>query len=171
MTAIHFSWLDYGLFAAYLLATLAIGGLFFREQASLAEYFLAQRSMGRVVVAMTILASLFSGISFLAAPSEGYAHGITFYLVNIAFFVATPLTTLVILPSDHRAGRPGRLGRGRRGPGADLLRHPRLVPLVRDDRLPDDDVRRLPLQPPRAGPDIRAAQGPDLGRPRGGRGR
>src|SRR4051812_31887191 len=98
MTTIHFSWLDYSVFAAYLLATLAVGGLFFREQASLAEYFLAQRSMGRVVVAMTILASLFSGISFLAAPSEGFTHGFTFYLVNVAFFAATPVTTLVILP-------------------------------------------------------------------------
>src|SRR4051812_6947751 len=98
MPAIHFSWPDYGVFVVYLLATLAIGGLFFREQASLAEYFLAQRSMGRVVVAMTILASLFSGISFLAAPSEGYAHGLTFYLVNVAFFVATPITTLLFLP-------------------------------------------------------------------------
>lgn len=46
--------------------------------------------MGSVVVAMTILASLFSGISFLAAPSESYENGAVFYLANIAFFFAPP---------------------------------------------------------------------------------
>lgn len=95
---LHFGWLDYAVFAGYLLATLAIGGLFFREKSNLSEYFLAQRSMGHVIVAMTILASLFSGISFLAAPSEGYSNGMTFYIVNFSFFIATPLTTLVFLP-------------------------------------------------------------------------
>src|SRR3954468_3354989 len=99
----HFNLLDITVFAAYLLASLAIGPSFFREQESLRDYFLAGRSMGRVVVAMTILAALFSGISFLAAPSEGYANGIAFYLVNVSFFIATPITTLLFLPFFYQA--------------------------------------------------------------------
>ncbi|SIO41032.1 solute carrier family 5 (sodium-coupled monocarboxylate transporter), member 8/12 [Singulisphaera sp. GP187] len=95
---LHFSWIDYTVFGGYLLLTLTIGGMFFREKSNLSEYFLAQRSMGSVIVAMTILASLFSGISFLAAPSEGYAYGLTFYIVNFSFFIATPITTLLFLP-------------------------------------------------------------------------
>jgi sodium-coupled monocarboxylate transporter 8/12 len=94
----HFNWIDIAVFVAYLLATVAIGLRFSREQDSLSEYFLAGRSMGRVVIAMTILAALFSGISFLASPSEGYANGIAFYLVNLGFFIATPITTYVFLP-------------------------------------------------------------------------
>ena len=94
----HFSLLDYVVFAAYLLLTAAIGLWFVKGQRNLDEYFLAGRSMGSVVIAMTILASLFSGISFLAAPSEGYANGVAFYLVNFGFLIATPLTTLVFLP-------------------------------------------------------------------------
>ena len=94
----HFTLLDYAVFVAYLSLTAAIGFWFVKGQRNLDEYFLAGRSMGSVVVAMTILAALFSGISFLAAPSEGYANGIAFYLVNIGFLVATPLTTLVFLP-------------------------------------------------------------------------
>jgi sodium-coupled monocarboxylate transporter 8/12 len=92
-----FSLLDYAVFAGYLLLTAAIGLWFVRGQRNLDEYFLAGRSMGSVVVAMTILAALFSGISFLAAPSEGYANGLAYYLVNLGFLVATPLTTLVFL--------------------------------------------------------------------------
>lgn len=94
----YFSLLDYVVFALYLLGTLAIGTLFIKGPRDLNEYFLAGRTMGSVVVAMTILASLFSGISFLAAPSEGYANGPLFYLANIAFFIATPVTAMLILP-------------------------------------------------------------------------
>lgn len=94
----HFAWLDYAAFVAYLAASVAIGLVFVNEQDNLSEYFLARRSMGRVVVSMTILAALFSGISFLASPSESYLHGPAFFLVNLGFFLATPLTTLFILP-------------------------------------------------------------------------
>jgi sodium-coupled monocarboxylate transporter 8/12 len=93
-----FTLLDYSIFAGYLILTVAIGLLFINRQRNLDEYFLAGRSMGSVVIAMTILASLFSGISFLAAPSEGYANGPVFFLVNLGFFIATPLTTIVFLP-------------------------------------------------------------------------
>ena len=98
-----FTFLDYGIFAAYLLLTVAIGTIFIKGQRNLDEYFLAGRSIGSVIIAMTILASLFSGISFLAAPSEGYANGPIFYLVTLGFFVATPITTLVFLPFYYNA--------------------------------------------------------------------
>lgn len=95
---VHFHWIDVAVFVAYLLATVAIGARFARDHETLSEYFLAGRSMGRIVIAMTILAALFSGISFLASPSEGYANGSAFFLVNLGFFVATPVTTLLFLP-------------------------------------------------------------------------
>ena len=93
-----FSLLDYLIFAFYLLATAAIGTMFFKGQRNLDEYFLAGRGMGSVVVAMTVLAALFSGISFLAGPSEGYEHGMAYYLINVAFFISTPLTAIVFIP-------------------------------------------------------------------------
>ena len=92
-----FGWLDYLIFGAYLALTAAIGLWFVRGQRDLKEYFLAGRSMGSVVVSMTTLAALFSGITFLAAPGEGYVNGPAFFLVNLGFFIATPLTTLVFL--------------------------------------------------------------------------
>ena len=95
---VHFSPLDYSIFALYLLVTVAIGTLFIKGQRTLDEYFLAGRGIGSVIVAMTVLAALFSGISFLAGPSEGYANGPVFYLVNLSFFIATPVTALVFLP-------------------------------------------------------------------------
>jgi len=99
----HFTWLDYIVFATYLLATVAIGTVFVRGQRSVSEYFLAGRSMGSLVISMTMLAALFSGISFLAAPAEGYANGFAFYLVNLGFFIATPLATIFVLPVFYQA--------------------------------------------------------------------
>lgn len=98
-----FTLLDYSIFAAYLLLTVAIGTVFIKGQRSLDEYFLAGRSISSAIIAMTILASLFSGISFLAAPSEGYANGPIFYLVTLGFFIATPITTLIFLPFYYKA--------------------------------------------------------------------
>ena len=94
----HFSLLDYTVFALYLAASVSIGTMFIKGQRNISEYFLAGRSMGSLLVAMTVLASLFSGISFLAGPSEGYQHGPIFYLVNLAFFIATPVTALLFIP-------------------------------------------------------------------------
>jgi sodium-coupled monocarboxylate transporter 8/12 len=99
----HFTWLDIAVFVLYLLASVAIGVYFTRGQKDLSEYFLAGRSMGRVVLSMTILAALFSGISFLASPSEGYANGMAFFLVNLGFFIATPVTTLLVLPYFYQS--------------------------------------------------------------------
>lgn len=99
----HFGWLDYSVFSVYLLVTTAIGLAFSRGQDSLSEYFLAKRSMGRVVISMTVLAALFSGISFLAMPSEAYANGPAFFLANLGFFIATPITTLFVLPFYYQS--------------------------------------------------------------------
>src|SRR5688572_13326741 len=95
----HFESLDYAAFALYLGATVGIGLLFTKGQRNLDEYLLAGRSMGSVLVAMTIVASLFSGVSFLAAPSEGYANGLAYYFVNLAYFIATPVTVILFLPA------------------------------------------------------------------------
>lgn len=99
----YFGWIDIAVFVAYLLGTVAIGICVSRGREGLSEYLLAGRSMGRVVLGMTILAALFSGITFLAAPSEGFSHGMAFFLINLGFFVATPFTALVILPFFYQA--------------------------------------------------------------------
>jgi len=90
--------LDYAIFAGYLVATVVVGILFSRGQKNLRGYFLADKSMGFVIVGVSVLAALFSGISYLAFPSEMYAHGVGFFLVTMSLFIATPLTSLIFLP-------------------------------------------------------------------------
>ncbi len=99
-----FSILDYSIFAAYLALTVAIGFWFTKGQHSLSEYFLAGQNMNRFIVAMTVLAALFSGISYLAGPAEVYRSGFGFALVVFSFFIATPFTALYVLPHFYKKG-------------------------------------------------------------------
>ena len=99
----RFSWLDYAMFAAYLVASLGIGVFFSRGQRTIKDYFLAGRSMGPLVVAITVLASLFSGISYLGTPSEVYVHGIGYWLIVLSGFVTTPVLNIIFMPFFYRA--------------------------------------------------------------------
>ena len=95
---IRFGWLDYTIFVVYLAASVLIGVLFVRDQKSIKDYFLAGRSMGYITVAISVLAALFSGISYLGAPAEVYAHGMAFMLFGLSFLIATPVTNLIFMP-------------------------------------------------------------------------
>ncbi|QIF05236.1 sodium/solute symporter [Roseimicrobium sp. ORNL1] len=94
----NFSWLDYTIFGAYLLTSVAIGLFSARGQSTMKDYFLAGQKVNRFVVAMTILAALFSGVSYIAGPAEVYKNGIAFSLVMLSFFIATPFTAIFLLP-------------------------------------------------------------------------
>ena len=94
----HFSPLDYAIFAAYLAASVFVGMWSGRGQESLNDYFLAGRNVNRFVVAMTVLAALFSGISYLAGPSEVYSSGFGYAFILLSFFIATPFTAIWVLP-------------------------------------------------------------------------
>ncbi len=94
----HFSWLDYTIFIGYLAALVGVGVFFVKEQKNVKDYFLAGRSMGYIMIAISVLAALFSGISYLGAPGEVYRYGMWFMLFFLSFFIATPMTNLLFMP-------------------------------------------------------------------------
>src|SRR5687767_7183788 len=97
-----FGFWDYAVFVIYLAASVLIGVWFVNEQKTAKDYFLAGRSMGYFPIAISVIAALFSGITFLGAPAEAYAHDVSFSLVLLAFVIATPTTTLLFLPFFYR---------------------------------------------------------------------
>lgn len=100
----RFSWLDYLLFGIYLAVSVGIGLLSARKKSdNLGDYFLAGRGMNSLLVAMSILAALFSGISYLAAPADVYRNGFGFGYAVLAFFIATPITTIWLLPKFYHS--------------------------------------------------------------------
>ena len=100
----RFSTLDYTVFAAYLLGSALLGFVFAKKkQGSVKEFLLAGRSMGSLMVGISILSAMFSGISYLGAPSEVYAHDASYTLVGLSFFIATPVTSAIFIPFFYRA--------------------------------------------------------------------
>ncbi len=98
----HLGWIDYGIFTIYLLITVAIGLYFSRGQRDIKEYLLAGKSMRSMVVAITVMVSVFSGISFLGFPAEVYSNGMGYSLLAFTSFVTTPIINSLFMPFFHR---------------------------------------------------------------------
>src|SRR5262249_44793817 len=101
--------LDVGVFGFYMLLLVGVGVYFTRQQRGLKSYLLADQNIHWIIVAVSVLAALFSGITYLGAPAETYGydltaagtrveHDLTYVWVLASFFIATPITTLVFLP-------------------------------------------------------------------------
>lgn len=95
-------WADYGIFMLYLVITIVIGLYFSKGQKDIKEYLMAGKSMKSVVVAITVMVSVFSGISFLGFPAEVYAHGMGYSLLAFTSFVTTPIVNSLFMPFFHR---------------------------------------------------------------------
>src|SRR3982750_2479832 len=86
--------LDVGVFALYMVVLIGGGVYFMRQQKGLKSYLLADQNIHWIIVAVSVLAALFSGITYLGAPAETYGHDLTYVWVLASFFIATPVTTL-----------------------------------------------------------------------------
>ncbi|NGM62471.1 sodium/solute symporter [Sphingobacterium sp. SGG-5] len=98
----HLGWVDYGIFIFYLLITIAIGLYFSKGQKDIKEYLMAGKSMKSLVVAITVMVSVFSGISFLGFPAEVYSNGMGYSLLAFTSFVTTPIVNSLFMPFFHR---------------------------------------------------------------------
>jgi SSS family transporter len=90
--------LDITVFASYMLILFGVGIYFMRQQKSLKAYLLAEQNVHWVIVGVSVLAALFSGITYLGAPSETFFYGTGYVVVAATLFIATPVTIKVFVP-------------------------------------------------------------------------
>jgi SSS family transporter len=90
--------LDLGVLAGYMIVLFGIGAWFTRQQKDLKSYLLADQNIHWIIVAVSVLAALFSGITYLGAPAESFFHDLTYLWTVVSFLIATPITTLLFLP-------------------------------------------------------------------------
>ena len=102
MNADVFSVLDYFTLAAYLIVVVTIGMWVGKGQKDNKEYFLAGRSMGWFPVGISTLASLYSAITYMGAPSEYYTHGLTMATQSFSTILVIPVVIYVFMPFYHR---------------------------------------------------------------------
>jgi SSS family transporter len=90
--------LDLVVFAGYMLLLVGVGVYFSYQRKGLQSYLLADQNVHWIVMAVSVLAALFSGITYLAAPAEAFFFDLSYLWVMAATVIATPITALLFLP-------------------------------------------------------------------------
>src|SRR5262249_56536080 len=80
--------LDLAVFVAYMALLAGVGFAFARRKSGAKEYLLAGQDVHWAVVAVSVLAALFSGISYLGAPAEAFFHDLTILWAVATFLIA-----------------------------------------------------------------------------------
>ncbi len=93
----HLHGLDYIVIIAYLAGTLLLSFRFHGKQKSTKDYFFGGGKMCWWAVAISLFATVFSAISFIAAPGEGYNHGMTMFIGNILALIPLPVGLYVFV--------------------------------------------------------------------------
>jgi sodium-coupled monocarboxylate transporter 8/12 len=94
----HLSVLDTTVMVLYMMLLAGVGTFFARQKRTLKTYLLADQNVHWIVVGISVMAALFSGISYLGAPAESFFYDLRYLWVVISFLIATPITTLIFLP-------------------------------------------------------------------------
>lgn len=94
--------LDWVVLCAYLGGTIALGASFYKGQKTTKDFFLAGRSMSWFPVGLSVCATLFSAISYIALPSANQKYGIVLMAGSLAVFLCIPIVNRVFLPFYHK---------------------------------------------------------------------
>jgi SSS family transporter len=89
--------LDLVVVVGYLVVSLGLG-LALSRQSNRDEFLTAGRSMGRITVGLSVMATLFSANSFVMYPSTAYGDSLKILLAAVAFMATTPLVVWVFIP-------------------------------------------------------------------------
>ncbi|XP_071835571.1 sodium-coupled monocarboxylate transporter 1-like isoform X2 [Apostichopus japonicus] len=97
----HFTVWDYIVFIMLLAVSAGIGvyhACTGGKQSTTKEFLLADRNMNALPVAMSLVASFISAITYLGTPVENYLHGSMFWLFGFAYIVVGILTIRLFMP-------------------------------------------------------------------------
>lgn len=100
-----FSAIDYLALLLMLAISTAIGlyhGVCGSKQQTTEEYFLGNREMGPIPVALSILASYMSAITYLGTPAEAYVTGPEFWMISLNCIIVGVVITRTFIPIFYR---------------------------------------------------------------------
>ncbi len=95
---------DYLVVLAYLAGVLGAGWYFAKQQKESEDYFVAGRRMPWLAVGLSIIATLLSTVTYLAAPGEVIQHGLALALGWLALPVAFVVINFCWIPFFMRLG-------------------------------------------------------------------
>lgn len=100
----HFTALDWGVLAAYFVATMSIGFYFWRRSRSTEGFTVASRSLPGWVCGLSIFATYLSSISYLALPGKSFADNWNPFVFSLSIPIATWIAVRWFLPYYRASG-------------------------------------------------------------------
>ncbi len=94
--------IDWTVLCATLLAIVAYGLWKGRKQSELAQYLLADRGLKWPTIALSIMATQASAITFLSTPGQAYADGMRFVQFYLGLPIAMVILSITAVPVYHR---------------------------------------------------------------------
>lgn len=94
--------IDWGVLCATLAAIVAYGMWKGRRQERLAQYLLADRQMQWYTVALSVMATQASAITFLSTPGQAFTDGMRFVQFYLGLPVAMVILAVTAVPIYHR---------------------------------------------------------------------
>ena len=99
-----FATADWLVLAGYFLILAATGYLFTRKAAKTTDdYFLGGRQMPPWAVAISIVATSLSAVTFISVPESAYLGNLTYLATNIGMIIAALIIALVFLPAFYQS--------------------------------------------------------------------
>ncbi|HEY0148481.1 MAG TPA: sodium:solute symporter [Allosphingosinicella sp.] len=99
-----FTWLDWSIVGAYVLALAAAGLLSTRRQRDAQDYFLAGHGVPIWLVAVSVLSTTQSAATFLGAPDYGFRGDYTYLTSYLGALVAALLVAWILIPRLYAMG-------------------------------------------------------------------
>ncbi|NXT95533.1 SC5A6 protein, partial [Anhinga rufa] len=101
----EFTVIDYSIFVLLLVLSSAIG-LFYAlsgdRQRTVQEFLLANRNMGFLPVALSLLATFQSAVAILGVPAEIYHFGTEYWFLGCSYFLGLLIPAHIFIPIFYR---------------------------------------------------------------------
>jgi SSS family transporter len=95
---------DWAVLGAYLLLMLVIGVVASLREKGTAEFFLGGRSLPTWALAISIVGSSLSAVTFIGAPDAAYVGNLSYLVLNLGGFIGVFIVGFLFVPKLYRAG-------------------------------------------------------------------
>ncbi|WP_417443887.1 sodium:solute symporter family transporter [Joostella sp.] len=93
-----FGFINYSVLFFYLLISVLIGVYFSRKQKSTEDYFVGGGRIPWWASGLSVFGTLLSAITFMAIPAKAFITDWSFFFLNIAAILITPLIAFIFIP-------------------------------------------------------------------------
>uniref|UniRef100_A0A3P8YTE1 Sodium-dependent multivitamin transporter n=1 Tax=Esox lucius TaxID=8010 RepID=A0A3P8YTE1_ESOLU len=105
LAQMHFTTIDYVIFAVLLLASMGIGlyyALSGGRQRTTQEFLMADRSMSCLPLSLSLIATFQSAVAIVGVPAEVYNHGTQYWFIGCAYILGLLIPAHVFIPVFYR---------------------------------------------------------------------